>query len=138
MKHLHLLAYCPDEKPENIVWYFVLVGKSFRDVRALHYLRGRCSGSSFFLAAYNNQVAKWLEMFAGVTFSNVRQADMPVALLRRKVVPVINLVRFLRICPAALLNSPSISFPALDSALVSAGCKTLAQVMLEKSHAARR
>ena len=139
MKRIKLFAFCPDEHPENIVFYAVLIGRSVRDQQAAAYVKRIAQGDArFIFMPYDAQVAQWLEHFCADIYNGMPEACRPLALLRRRFVHVQRLAAFLRVAPAALLNSQRLGEKNLDRSLVLAGVMTAAQCRLRATKWARR
>ena len=139
MKKIKLFAFCPDEHPENVVFYAVLIGRSVRDLQAAAYVKRITQGDArFIFMPYDAQVAQWLEGFSADIYHGVPADCRPMALLRRRFVHVQRLAAFLRVAPAALLNSQRLGEKNLDRALVLAGVMTAAQCRSRATKWARR
>lgn len=110
MKTIFDFVYCQGDFSPLVVWYLVRVGISKRDQMARKFIEdiARCS-PDFLFAKHDRTMVLLRESFA-----QHLAISMPVAhrcsslLLRQITVEVRSLASFLRKCPAALLNSPSL------------------------------
>lgn len=107
MKKIYVFAYCDGVLTPDVIFYDVKVGISKVDKAAFAYVSGLKDTHKFFLALRSNSVQQFIEQCALSLFPS---GDLVTAVscLRRKVVTVTWLAKFLRTCPLALLNSKKI------------------------------
>lgn len=115
MKRLHLFAYCDSVISPAVVWYFVRVGQSIRDRRAHNALLAMAKDSSAILYSQHTQeTATFLEKVATSLFPRYQtDRGLCASALRRRLVDVVTLARFVRTAPICLLNTDKTYFETL-------------------------
>lgn len=109
MKKIKLFAFCESELHPGVVWYHVKVGISRQDKAADRYLIERARSAMFFYADYSAEICEFRSRVAASLFPG---ADFPVSYLRTAYINVLDLARFLKKNPPALLNSLRLDPPA--------------------------
>lgn len=107
MKKLFVFAFCEGELTPDVVWYDVKVGISRRDRAAFAYILSKKATAKFFFAQRDNAVQRFIEQCAASLFPMFDQLRQ-LACIRRKVVDVTWLAKFIRTAPMPLLNSTRI------------------------------
>lgn len=110
MKTIFDFVYCQGDFSPLVVWYQVRVGISKRDQSARRFIEclSRCSGDMLF-CKHSPVMVSLKDSFAR-QLADARPAAnrYSTLLLRQITIEVRSLASFLRKCPAALLNSPSL------------------------------
>ena len=111
MKTIYDFIYSPAALDASVVWYSVRVGVSAADRAALRSVTKFTKGNSDFLfARHDAQLADFRMQVAASIFPIVAKCGgCPLAFMRLRTVEVVDLARFLRRFPAALLNSDALA-----------------------------
>ena len=110
MKTNYDFAFCDGMLTPDVVFYTVPVGVSLADRRAIMSVRAFVRDDTrFFFARHSRETAEFINrieasMFASAKFNGL----LAFSYLRRRTVSIVSLARFLKRCPAALLNSSQI------------------------------
>lgn len=135
MKRVLDFFYCPGTFTANVVWYQVHCGRALADQRARRRLAAIVRGNrAFFLADHSEEMCSFRAHMAAQALP---MCSRPVALLRSKQIGIVQLVRFLTHCPAALLNSAKIDTPVKPAALILAGYRSSAEIVMSRRASAR-
>lgn len=124
MKRIFDFAYCEGCITPEVVWYMVPIGQSVTDRRAMRQLEAIIKDDSrFFFALHTKSISEFLSQVARSVFGHgQRRPSLGKLMLRRKLVPVAQLVRFLRHCPPALLNSSRVDTGCPERLLLGTSC----------------
>lgn len=112
MKTLFDFIFCDGKLTRDVVFYQVRVGTSEKDKNAQAFITSQASGSNFYWHLHSTESMTFIEKCAASLFN----VDIPERLLRRKIVEVTWLARFLKKFPASLLNSQKIDTYGKSSA----------------------
>lgn len=108
MKRLYDFIFCDDAiLTRDIIFYLVRVGKSQRDQTAARFITSMARDGRIWFSMHTGETQNFVDNCAVSLFPG-RSRVQAVALQRRRMVEVAWLAAFLRRCPPALLNSPSI------------------------------
>lgn len=124
MKRIFDFAFCEGCITPEVVWYMVPIGQSVTDSRAKHQLEAIIRGDNrFFFALHTKAISEFLSRVARSVFSHGQKRPcLGNLMLRRKQVPVTQLVRFLRHCPPTLLNSRRVDTGCPERLLLGTSC----------------
>ena len=124
MKKIFDFAYCEGCITPEVVWYMVPIGRSVVDRRAMRQLEAIIKGDNrFFFQLHTKSISEFLSQVARSVFRHdQRRPWLGKLMLRRKQVPVTQLVRFLRTCPPALLNSSRVDTGCPERLLLGTSC----------------
>ena len=124
MKRIFDFAYCESRITPEVVWYMVPIGQSVTDRRAKHQLEAIIRGDNrFFFELHTKSISEFLSQVARSVFGHGQlRRSMGKFMLRRKQVPVTQLVRFLKHYPPTLLNSRRVDTGCPERLLLGTSC----------------
>lgn len=124
MKRVFDFAFCEGCITSEVVWYMVPIGRSVVDRRAMRQLEAIIRGDNrFFFQLHTKSISEFLSRVARSVFRHGQvKPCLGNLMLRRKQVSVTQLVRFLRHCPPALLNSGSVDTGCPERLLLGTSC----------------
>lgn len=112
MKTLFDFIFCDGKLTRDVVFYQVRVGSSEKDKNAQAFIASQTSSSNYYWHLHSTESMTFIEKCAASLFN----VDIPERLLRRKIVEVTWLARFLKKFPPSLLNSQKIDTYAKTTA----------------------
>lgn len=117
MKKIHDFVYSPGELTPDVVWYSVAVGASKRD-QVAHGLLQKCAAKDrdCLYVVHTKEMADFQEKVAA-SFSRVGVPGnvMPLSVLRRVYINVVDLARCVRTMPLSYLNRPAATWGTTEA-----------------------